>query len=130
MTITANNARHLFALDQEEFFDLRKKIASAYDEEFGELYDALRYCHSSEEFAFIEKVAEDMLSDERFKEEDSDILNFLFEDDQKGKIRYRTCKKILSLAKENGITVNESLDGFQDFLQECYSNRRNMVWNI
>lgn len=74
----------------------------------------------------------------RFKEEDDDILDFLYASDCEGKAGHRTCKKIYDLIKDVDFhgqifTYAAYSDGkdyeyFKGFLFECYSKKRNMIW--
>ena len=139
VTISATNSKYSFDMGYGGFFNLRTKLARAYDEEFGELYAALRYCKKPEDYEFFDKICNDMLSDERFKDEDQDIIDFLFMDDCCGKIRYRTCGKLYNLIKDINFgdkifvygahSDGKDYEYLKDFLRECYSHRRNMRWN-
>ena len=138
ITITANNSKYSFNMGYGGFFNLRTNLAKAYDEEFGELYSALRFCKRKAVYAFFDKVCNDMLSDERFKEEDNDIIDFLFMPDSDGKIRYRTCGKLYNLIKDIDFgdkrfqfckySKGNDYEQFKVFLKECYSHRRNLRW--
>lgn len=121
------------------FMCLRENIAKAFDAEFGEHYSKLVYCRSKEDCESFDKTANEILSDERFNDEDEDIIEFLFANDCEGSISHKTCKKIYDLIKDIDFkgeifTYGAHSDGkdyehFKAFLLECYSNRRKMRWN-
>ena len=138
ITIKATNSTRSFDMGGGGFFDLRQSIAVIYDKELGEHYEKLSCCWSKELTTAWEKRVNEILSDSRFKEEDEDILDFLFASDCSGSISYKTCKKIYDLIKDvdfgNNIFVYTSRsDGkdyehFKEFLLECYKYKRKMRW--
>lgn len=89
--------------------------------------------------AFNEKAREilrKMISNERLKDGDEDILDFLYAPDCGGKISYKTCKKIYELIKDTdckyclryaAYSHNDWAD-FKQLLKECYSHRASLVW--
>lgn len=138
VTISANGSNSSFKCGYGGFFNLRKNIALAYDRELGEHYAKMLSCIATKGNEYDEKTNQ-ILADVRFKEEDYDILDFLYASDCEGKAGYKTCKKIYNLIKEidfrgHTFTYRAYSDGqdyeyFKDFLLECYSKRRNMIWN-
>lgn len=136
--ITANNSKYSFEMGAGGFFNLRKNIALAFDPEFGAHYSSLLHCHTQSEHEEFDRKTNAILSDPRFREEDADILDFLFASDCDGKVRYRTCGKIYRLIKDidfgnkrfQYVTFSNGRDyeEFKDFLHECYSHRWNMYW--
>ena len=120
------------------FMSLRNNIAKAYDREFGEHYATLRTCSSAKDYEAFDKKTNKILSDPRFKDEDEDILDFLFASDCEGEISHRTCKKIYDLIKNIDFdgqifTYAAYSDGkdyeyFKEFLLDCYRHRRKMRW--
>ena len=117
---------------------LRENIALAFDKEFGDHYGKLRFIRKQEDFEAFDKQANRILADDRFREEDDDILEFLFMSDCGGEISHKTCKKIFNLIKDidfgnkiftyAGRSDGKDYQYFKDFLKECYSNRRKMRW--
>ena len=138
VTISANNSHYVFDMGGGGFFNLRKNIALAFDKEFGEHYETLIYRNSKEDFKAFDEKANKILSDSRFKDEDSDVLDFLFACDCEGKISYKTCKKIYELIKDIDFgekiftyahySKGDDYEMFKKFLKECYSHRRKMYW--
>lgn len=136
--ITANGSKRDFHCGAGGFMILRTNIALAFDKEFGEHYATLRTCWKQEHYEAFDKKTEEILSDSRFKEEDIDIIKFLFASDCGGEISHRTCKKIYDLIKDVDFgkkifTYAAHSDGkdyeyFKEFLLECYSKRRKMRW--
>jgi len=135
--LKAKNSTYTFDMGYGGFHNLRSNIAYAFDKEFGAAYDDTKMClldpnKYNARFCSI-------LSDDRFKNEDVDIVDFLFEYDGHGKCGYKTCGKIYNLIKDIDFgdkifTYAARSDGkdyekFKLFLQECYSKRRNMVWD-
>ena len=120
------------------FMSLRENIALAFDKEFGEHYIKLRSIWKQEDFEAFDKETNRILADDRFHEEDVDIVEFLFASDCGGEISYKTCKKIFDLIKDidfgnkiftyAGRSDGKDYQYFKEFLKECYSNRRKMRW--
>ena len=127
VTIYANGVKQTFDCGYIGFNNLRNNIANAYDSELGELYsDTAAFFIDSE--AHIAKINA-LLQNPRFKDEDSDIIDFLFMSDCEGKIGHKTRKKIYDLIRNidySGriFTYAARSDGmdykhFKEFLKEC-----------
>ena len=137
-TIYSNNGSRDFDGGMGGFMSLRTNIALAFDKEFGEHYSTLRSCFREDDYKLFNAKTNKILSDDRFKQEDEDIVEFLFACDCGGEISHKTCKKIYDLIKDidfgNKIfTYGAHSDGkdyeyFKDFLLECYSHRRKLRW--
>lgn len=137
-TITANGSRYSFDGGMGGFMQLRNNIALAFDKEFGEHYRNLPTFYFHHELEEFNKKADEILSADRFSENDADIIEFLYASDCEGSISHKTCKKIYNLIKDidfNGkiFTYAARSDGkdyehFKKFLLECYSHRRKMRW--
>ena len=138
VTITANNSSRSFDMGGGGFMSLRENIALAFDKEFGEHYGKLRSVWKQEDFEAFDKETNRILADDRFKEEDVDIVEFLFMSDCVGEISHKTCNKIFDLIKDidfgnkiftyAGRSDGKDYQYFKEFLKECYSNRRKMRW--
>lgn len=141
VSITANNSNFVFHCSCTGLYRLRANIAKAYDEQLGELYKELfSVSDTADNIQRVETEINNLLSDEqRFKKEDYDILDFLFGSETFGRISYKTCKKIYELIKDinfgNKIftyaahSSGNDYELFKQFLSECYSKKRNMIWN-
>ena len=137
-TIYANNGSRDFDGGMGGFACLRTNIALAFDKEFGEHYSTLRACWKKEQYEAFDKRANEILSHERFKQEDEDIVEFLFASDCGGEISHKTCKKIYDLIKDidfggkifTYIAYSDGKDyeHFKVFLLECYKHRRKLRW--
>ena len=134
--LTSRKSDYSFNMGFGGFHNLRTNIASAWDKELGEAYaDATMAILNPSEYN--ERI-NSILADDRFKNEDEDIANFLFQSDCNGKCEYKTCKKIYSLIKDIDFegkifTYSAYSDGkdyeyFKLFLKECYQKRRMMIW--
>lgn len=86
VTITANNSSRSFDMGGGGFMSLRENIALAFDKEFGEHYGKLRSVWKQEDFKAFDKETDRILADDRFREEDVDIVEFLFASDCGGEI--------------------------------------------
>ena len=105
------------------------------DDEFGKNYANLAYCHSKEEYAENDRIANEILAR---KPLDEDILDFLYDSDTTGQISHKVCKKIYDLIQDidfgkksfrYGAYAHNDYEEFKTFLKECYSNRRYMRWS-
>lgn len=114
----------------------RKVVALAFDKEFGEHYDSLRAFYSKEETKEWENKMNKILSHERFKDEDADIIDFLFMADCDGSISHKTAKKVYDLIKD--LQPNSTLryayyskndwQDIKELLLGCYKNRAKFRW--
>lgn len=136
MVITAKNSSYDFYMSYGGFYRLRKNIASVMDEEFGENYAKLLYCHTNEDFAENDKRANEII-EKKHLDKYADILDFLYMEDASGKIPHTTCKQIYDLIKDYDFQnsyfryaadAHNDYEEFKNFLKECYSKRRNMQW--
>ena len=136
--IYANGSDRSFDGGMGGFMSLRNNIAKAYDREFGEHYATLRRCITDGDYGEFDKKTNKILSDLRFKDEDEDILDFLFASDCEGEISHRTCKKIYDLIKNidfdgqiftyAAYSDGKDYEDFKAFLLDCYRHRRKMRW--
>ena len=134
VTITCKNPKYSFDMGYGGFFNLRKNIAIALDEEFGNHYSTLTSCHSPQDYTNFDNIANRMISE---KDLDDDILDFLFQSDCDGKINYRTCKKIYELIKNVDFGnksfrytayAHNDYEELKEFLLDCYKYHKNMIW--
>ena len=131
--LTSRKSDYYFDMGYGGFHNLRSNIAHAFDEELGKEYEkAIMYPK-----VYTDRINH-ILADERFKDEDMDIVNFLFDSDCEGKCGYKTCGKIYNLIKDIDFggeifTYAARSDG-KDYeklkllLKECYQKRRMMIW--
>ena len=134
--IHANGVSQSFDCGYIGFQRLRITIATAYDFCFGRFYGDVGLALNNPQL--YDAGINLLLKDNRFKEDDNDIIDFFFASDCNGKIGYKTCKKIYDLIKDidySGkiFTYAERSDGkdyehFKEFLKECYSKRAKMRW--
>lgn len=116
---------------------IRKEVAKLWDKEFGEHYSKLGSIVSLKDFEEFDKKTDKILSQERFKAEDEDIVDFLYQSDCDGKISYITCKKIYDLLQKS--TNNSCLryafyskndwEDLKELLLQCYKHRANLYWS-
>ena len=119
---------------------IRTRVANAFDKEFGEHYKTLfepPFFKEDDWYKAFNKKANEILSDKRFKDEDREIVKFLFMSDSEGKIRSTTCGKIYNLIKDTSFPdlalryIAYSDNDWEDFkalLKECFSKRMNLIW--
>ena len=138
VTLTAKNPVHTFNMGYGGFSNLRANIADLFDEEFGEHYRTLQKCCDQADYEEYGRIGDKILSNSRFKDEDADILDFLYASDCEGKIGYRTCGKIYELIKDADFTgktfrytayAHNDYEELKEFLKDCYSHRKNAVWH-
>ena len=139
VTITANNSKHEFDMGAGGFFNLRKNIALALDNDFGLNYAEIISCQTKEQHGENDKKAEQIINEKNLEEKYSDVLDFLYMSDCDGKIGYRTCRKIADLIEpcmpalktktfRYAIYAKNDYEEFLVFLRECVRYRRNMTW--
>ena len=137
VTLTANKSAYSFDMGAGGFFNLRANIADLFDEQFGEHYRKLLQCYDQIEYEEHDRIANEILSHPRFRDEDEDILDFLYASDCDGKIEYKTCGKLYRLIKDHDFGkksfryaafVHNDYEELKAFLKECYSHRRNAYW--
>ena len=136
VTITANNSKHSFHMGYRGFFELRKNIALAYNKEFGRQYAKIAQCYTEEDYKEYNNKTNRLIR--KLELEDDDILDFLYSSDCGGKASHETCDKIYKLLTNTDLSgkrfqyaawsSESDYDEFKEFLHECYSHRRNMVW--
>lgn len=134
--LTSRKSNYYFDMGYIGFNNLRTNIAKAWDKEFGEAYADNTMCMLHPEV--YTKRLNRILADERFKNEDADILNFLMASDCDGKCGYKTCKKIYNLIKDvdfgkkiftyAAYSDGKDYEHLKLFLKECYQKRRIMIW--
>lgn len=134
ITITAKNSKYEFDMGYGGFYNLRKNIAFALDEEFGENYALLGQCYTEEQYLDNDAVANIII--ER-KQLDGDVIEFLYMPDTEGKISYKVCQKIYKIIKDINFDnqgfkyvaySHNDYKEFKEFLRECFSKRRCMRW--
>ena len=136
VTITANNSKHSFHMGYRGFFELRKNIALAYNKEFGKQYAKLAHCYTKEDYKEYNNKTNRLIR--KLELEDDDILDFLYSNDCGGKASHKTCGKMYKFLTNADLSgkrfqyaawsSESDYDEFKEFLHECYSHRRNMVW--
>ena len=136
LCLTSRKSNYAFDMGYGGFKSLRNNICNAYDTELGEVYgDMVMAFTKPKEYT---KRINEILSDERFKDEDLDLIDFLFASDCGGKCNYKVAKKIYELIKDidfhgeiftYAIRSNgNDYEDFKKFLKECYQKRRNIIW--
>ena len=139
--ISSRNSDYSFNTSFGGFYSLRCNIAKAWDLELGKAYSNISLLKDNPKKYFSE--IKTILLDDRFNEEDEDLLDFLFENDSRGKCSYIVCKKIYQLIKDidyrdSYFTMKSSINDFKRndyedfklFLKECWKKHRNMNWEV
>lgn len=140
LTFTANykNAPQLSG-GYRMIFTFRKEVALAWDRDFGEHYSglfALMLSTLHPDTTEFDKRTIEILQHERFKDEDIDILEFLFAPDNEGFINHKTAKKVYELIKDlNPRTTlrytyfsKNDWEDLKELLKGCYSHRAYFKW--
>lgn len=137
VTITAANASYEFDMGYGGFFNLRKNIAMALNEEFGEVYTALGSCYTESQFEQNDRDAEYVINKNHLADEYADVIQFLYSPDTGGSIPYTTCRSIYNLIKDvdfgnkafrYAAYAHNDYEEFKAFLEECVSKRHEMRW--
>ncbi len=134
--LTSRKSSYSFEMGYGGFNNLRTNICKVFDKELGEVYaDTLFALNDPQNYT---KRVNEILKDERFKDEDKDILDFLFASDCGGKCSYKTAKKIYDLIKDIDFggkiftyaakTDGKDYENFKEFLKECYQKHRTIIW--
>ena len=134
VSIIATHSKYSFDMGAGGFFNLRKNIALALDEEFGHHYETLLDCRVKSDYERHDKIANRIIAEKML---DDDVLDFLYQSDIEGSITHKTCKKIYDLIKDvdfgkkgfrYGAYQYNDYEEFKQFLRECYRFRRKMRW--
>ena len=130
--LTSRKSGYSFNLSYNAFYMLRANICYVFDKELGKAYSNVFLSINNPE-EYDQKIKQ-ILTDERFKDEDIDIINFFFDSDREGKCGYKTCKKLYDLIKDVNFIDTKYLDKndydeIKLFLKECYQKRRMMIWS-
>ncbi len=139
VTITATNSTCDFDMGYSGFFNLRRNIALALDDEFGQAYSEYGKCFTKEDFKRIDHLVESLINEKHLDDEYFDVLDFLFMPDGSGKISYKTCRKIANLLEpcmsalrtktfRYAAYAGHDYEDFVAFLRDCVRHRRNMRW--
>lgn len=139
VTVFASGISLDFDMGYGGFYHLRKNIALALDQEFGEHYanilDTL-HASKSEKDAYWKKY-EEIINRKNLRKNNLTVLSFLLKSDCGGKISWKTCKKIYDLIKDvdfedRGFRYaahrKNDYEDFKKFLRECVKNKRYMQW--
>jgi hypothetical protein len=137
VTISATNSSYSFDMGYGGFGNLRKNIALALDDAFGNTY--LQYARCVTEESLNDKRCETIINEKELDKEYKDVLDFLYAPDTDGKISYKTCKKIADLLEpcmaalrnkcfRYAAYAGHDYEDFVAFLKECYRYHRNMRW--
>ena len=112
--------------------------------EFGEHYKNLTSIWSEDQYKDFNLRTSKILEQERFSEEDIDLVEFWFMSDESGKVNYKTCKKLADLLmfaitdktkpfvycslRYQAYSKNDWED-LLTLLNGCYSHRSNLIWS-
>ena len=138
LTISANKCPIELNGGYGMFLRLRIRIAQDWDKEFGDHYSNVGKCCFNPDYAKVfDAKTKEIVSQDRFADEDYDLFHFFFMSDCEGKINHKLCKKILDVIKDDNKELNLVYDywsdghdwqHFKELLQWCYSHRANMYW--
>ena len=133
MGICLRNKEYSMDMGYGSFGNLRKKIALLLNKDFGENYLLLSQCRTIDDYSKNDDRANRLIKEHNL---DTDIIDFLYQPDNDGKISYKTCKKIYDVVKDYDdncmygyVHSNHSFSYFKDMLKNCYSKHRNLYWH-
>lgn len=140
VTISATHSSYSFNMGYGGFGNLRKNIALALDDAFGNMYLQYARCTTEESLKANDKRCETIINEKGLDKEYEDVLDFLYGPDTDGKISYKTCKKIADLLEpcmpalrtkffRYAAYAGHDYEDFVAFLKECYRYHRNMRWH-
>ena len=117
------------------FFNLRKVVASLYNKDFGEFYHNWMVDKTVSDEDMDNKV-QSLYDEGIFNNVDDEALDFLFLPDVKGKISYKSCRRILEIIGDytddymyGYLHANHSFDYFKEMLRDCVKRRRTLYWD-
>lgn len=135
ITIRCKKSGRSYDLGCGGFYNLRSKVAELCSPEFGKHYKTLIHLNSKEEFdEFDEKTAELL----RNKVVSEKVVDFCYQSDCGGSIRYGACKEIYNHIKDYDDNICYGYAGrpdcfkFRDFvslLKECSEIKSSLVWD-
>lgn len=151
MGVTIYNTKQELHMTYGTFNDGRDKISELIDPKLAQLrrtgrkavrrkindgWDTKLLGDFSEFINWTSRLIDDLIEEDNI---DPDIIHFLDQPDTKGKINYKTCKKILDLIKDydgrlfqpEAEVIPDDIEGtkqFKEMLQYCYSHRANLYW--
>lgn len=117
---------------------IRHEVAKLFDKEFGEHYALIGTTYMTEEdWKRWDEKSIKILSNNRFKDEDGDIIDFLFMSDCEGHICYKTCKKIYDLLQKSknktclryAYYSKNDWEDLKELLLQCYKHKANLYWS-
>ena len=119
---------------------IRIQVAKAWDEEFGKHYETLPSLIRDEDYKRFDKRTDEILKQDRFKNEDLDLVKFLFASDCEGECSPETAKKIYDLIKDVEYdgklryttypsTNKNDWEDFKQLLLDCWNNKKSFTWN-
>lgn len=125
------------------FQRFRNKVAYLCSEEFGKLDDeiekfALRIPTDKEKAEFNEQInrkVENLILAQKISRK---VVDFIFQSDCEGKIRYGACKEIYKHIKDYDDDICYGYAGRSDcamfkdlkaLIKECYDNKSDLVWS-
>lgn len=133
MGIALQNKEYCMDMGYGTFFQLRKKIAHLYDENFGEIYEL--WVNGKCDNSTINRKIEELFQNKTFTDQDNYTLEFLFQSDCDGKISYKDCKRLLEVIGDYNDNImygylyaNHSFSYFKEMLKDCVTKRRNLYW--
>ena len=140
VTITATNAKYDFDMGYGGFFNLRKNIALALDDDFGQIYLRFAKCITDEDYKENDRLAKSVINQKHLDKQYADVLDFLYASDEGGKIGYRTCKKISDMLERclpalrtktfrYANYAGHDYEDFIEFLKDCVKYHKNMRWH-
>ena len=119
------------------FTNLRTKIAKLCCPEFGEIYaNVYNKLHDDEYDVLMDQLIEpigELISNKNISPK---VIDFCFQSDSEGAIRYGACKEILKGISEYEVEEHYgyvwrmfTIKDFANLLQECVDNKCDLIWS-
>lgn len=135
MGVSLYNKDYCMDMGYGTFFLLKKQIASLYDSKFGDFYAdwIMRKGVSDDD---MNNKVQDLYDEGIFNNADDDTLDFIFLPDCKGKLSYKSCRRLLKIIGDytdnymyGYLHANHSFDYFKEMLNDCVKRRRTLYWD-
>lgn len=133
VTMSCKKTGANFSMGNGGFFRLRLKIAELHNKTFGEHYAKLPICSCEKDYEIFDKKTLEIIQSENL---DIKIVDFCFQSDCDGKIRYGACKNIYNTIKDYddeyaytyAYYADKDFSKIKAIFKDCVDNKCDLVW--